>query len=51
MAKELRKRAETELEAHVTTDEYIRFYGKVYVPTSQVNRIIRQTHAAVIHEH
>jgi len=34
MTKELRKRAETELEVHVITNGYIRFYSKIYISIS-----------------
>ena len=51
MAEELRKRAETKLKVHVTANGYIRFYSKIYVLTNQVNRIIKQAHTVMIHEH
>jgi RNase H-like domain found in reverse transcriptase/Reverse transcriptase (RNA-dependent DNA polymerase)/Integrase zinc binding domain/Chromo (CHRromatin Organisation MOdifier) domain/Retrotransposon gag protein/Zinc knuckle/Retroviral aspartyl protease len=44
MAQELKKRKETDGHIHETPDGYIRFYGKVYVPTSQRERIIEESH-------
>ena len=34
MTEELRKRAKTEFEVHVTADGYIRFYSKIYILTN-----------------
>ena len=51
MAIEFRKQAENRPEIHITADGYIRFYSKIYVPTSEVQRIIKVGHAAVMHDH
>jgi hypothetical protein len=47
MHAELKARAPKEPYIHETPDGYLRYYGKVYVPTSQVDRIIRQGHDAL----
>jgi hypothetical protein len=46
MYAELKKRATTEHQIHESAEGYLRFFGKVYVPARQVNRIIRQQHDA-----
>jgi hypothetical protein len=51
MAEELRKRAGTEPQIHTTPEGYIRYHGKVYVPTSERKRITQQAHGAIAHGH
>ena len=46
MYAELTTRSETEHQIHTSADGYLRYFGKVYVPARQVNRIIRQQHNA-----
>jgi hypothetical protein len=51
MATILKERSKTEPEVTITTDGYIRYFGKVYVPTKEVERIIEHTHKAIMHGH
>ena len=46
MAQELYKRMEKEPHIHTTADGYLRYHGKIYVPTTQQKRIIMKEHAA-----
>jgi hypothetical protein len=46
MYQELKERAKTERIIHETPDGYIRYFGKIYVPSKQVERIIRMNHDA-----
>ena len=46
MAKELKDRTQEEPYIHQTPEGYIRFYRKVYVPLSEVLRILKQEHDA-----
>jgi hypothetical protein len=50
-AKELAKRSKTEMYIMETPDGYIRYYGKIFIPTRQVDRIIRQFHEAKPQRH
>jgi len=50
-AKELERRATEEPWIHKTAEGYLRYYGKIYVPTSERNRILKQEHEAIAHGH
>src|SRR5579871_4577319 len=51
MAEELEKRIAKEPWIHKTADGYLRYHGKIYVPTSERNRILKQEHEAIAHGH